>query len=92
MSEKIKIFKLNDCDWWAGSDLESVKADYLKTTGETELDDTFDEPYELSDALMERLKFRRDDDNHTEVTFKEELARQIAEGQEFPCFFASTEY
>lgn len=91
MSERIKVFQLNDCDWWAGSDLESVKAAYLAETG-VDQDEAFDEPYELSEAQIERLKFRRDDDNHTEATFKEELERMVAEGQKFPCFSASTEY
>jgi hypothetical protein len=84
----IKVFKLNDCDWWAASDLEAAKAAYIEQTGEED----FDDAYELSDHQMEFLKFRRDDDNHTEVSFKEELERRLRDGETFPCFFASTEY
>jgi len=28
-----KIFRMNDYDWWAGKDLDSVKAQFLKDTG-----------------------------------------------------------
>jgi hypothetical protein len=99
MSEsKIGVFQLNDYEWWAGSDLEGVKAEYTKQTGCGEEDDAFDDPYELSDAEMDKLLFtyyENDDErpeNKRTRTFREELDRAIAEGQTFPCVFAGTEY
>jgi hypothetical protein len=103
--KEAKIFQLNYCDWWAGYDLESVMAAYRKEMTEGHFapcdpnDDIFDEPHELSDADMERLKFVDGDDPiNADGTpggtrsFREELRRQVERGDEFPCFFASTEY
>jgi hypothetical protein len=84
-----KIFRLNDTDWYAGEDLESVKSAYLKDTG-LEQDEAFDDPHELSDEEMERLKFTRDDQE--KVSFRVELTSMIASGCTFPRMFASTEY
>jgi hypothetical protein len=95
MSE-IRVFQLNDYEWWAGADLESVKT--ARQTGCGEEDDIFDEPHELSDAAMDRLLFTYYEDDYEREenkrtrTFRQELDRAIAEGQTFPCEFAGTEY
>jgi hypothetical protein len=105
---QVKIFQLNDWDWWAGYDLESVKAAYLKELGFTDpwdIENAFDDPHELSDEELDRLKFVDGDDPINEDgtpggtrTFREQLNRIIAERDAsldaayFPCFFASTEY
>lgn len=89
-----KIFRLNDCEWWAGYDLESVMAGFLAETGMAP-DEAFDDPRELTEKELNRLRFWRENDQGTckhTVTFRQELDRQIAEGDAFPCLFASTEY
>ena len=88
---EVKIFAMNDCDWMAGYDLESVTLAYAKLfdcSGEV------DDPHELTAEEMDRFRF---DDGDTEdmdewPTFTEALAKLVADGQKFPCFFASTEY
>jgi hypothetical protein len=90
----IKVFKLNECDWWAGEDLISVTSAYMKET-DGEVDD-----FELKELTEEDMnKFKLVDDDGETVgsgtvlgTFREVLDRMIASGQTFPCFFASTEY
>lgn len=101
MSE-IKIFKLNDCDWWAGEDLDSVKSAYLREMDITDLqgiESAFDDPRELFDEEMDRLKFVDGDDPINAdgtpggtLTFRAALSRCIERGDTFPQLFASTEF
>ena len=84
----MKVFQMNDCEWWAAEDLESAKKACMEATGLPE-DEACDDPHELSDEAMNRLIFH--DDNETR-TFKEQLDRMIVEGTEFPVFFAMTEF
>ena len=91
LKKQIKVFQLNDCDWWAGYDLESVKKAYVKETGMS-LEEAFDDPRELTDEEMDTLKHWGDEgDNKEPITFRQELDRMIESGFEFPWFFASTE-
>ena len=92
----MKVFSMNDYDWMAGETLEDCKAEYLKTCGRDE-DDAFDDAREVPAAAMTKLMFRREPDEckageSNVCTFQEELDRLIANGAEFPRFFASTEY
>lgn len=93
MDHKVKVFQLNDCEWWAGHDLESVMADYVKETG-VPPDEAFEDPRELTDEEMEEGTHYGDPDHPEDPprTFKEELQYMIDGGATFPCFFASTEY
>jgi hypothetical protein len=89
IEEKIKVFKVNDCDWYAGEDLESIKDHIMWFTG-YDADEEFDDPYELSESEMRQYTFT--DIDGTTRDFKEELKKRIKDGDHFPCFFASTEY
>jgi len=95
MANEIKVFRMNDCDWYAGRNLEEVKTFMLAQTGMPG-DEAFDDPQELPDQAMNKLCFRHtDEDDLPEgqtISFAERLAEMIAEGQEFPAFFASTEW
>lgn len=94
MSERqIFVFQLNDCEWWAGHDLESVKKAYLELTGVPE-DEAFDEPFALDDKAINKLMyhFTNDEPDRAPVTFAQQLEQLIAEGEQFPCPFASTEF
>lgn len=86
----IKVFRLNDFEWWAGPSLAACIADWKKWTGldEEELDD----PRELTAEEMARVKFVDPDDDYRERSFESELAERIAAGLEFPQPFATTEY
>jgi len=87
MRKKIKVFRLNEYEWWAGKDLKSVKKHYLEVTG-VPPEEAFDDPYELSDADMEEFKFHCDD---YECSFKSQLTRMKRRGVKFPSAFAFTE-
>jgi hypothetical protein len=89
-----KVFSMNDCDWMAGSDLESCKAEYLRLYTSENAEDAFDEPSEVPAEKMKKYRFHGEPGENCEGerSFEEELERRIAEGKPFPQFFASTEY
>lgn len=97
---KIKIFKMNDCDWWAAETLDEAKLDCVHTFGGVwpeDAEEFLDDPYEVGDEHLDKLWFVDADEmdaNGEPVrrTFREELNRMIESGEEFPCPFASTEY
>ena len=84
---KVKIFRLNPFDWWAGYDLKSVKLAYVRETGAAK--EAFYEEEELAHAAMKTLRVYPNPYAKESRTFQEELARMVARGQEFPCHFAS---
>jgi hypothetical protein len=90
---QIRIFAVTECEWMAASSLEEAIAGYLKETGMSQEDIAEEDPVEVADSELDRLIFT-DDEGETSVkrTFREELARRIAEGAEFPTLFATTEF
>jgi hypothetical protein len=86
----VKVFAMNDCEWWAAETLEQAKADYLKETGTEEADEPFDDPHELDEEAMDHLRFT--DEDGTSRSFREQLEKMVSDGCEFPSFFATTEY
>lgn len=93
----LRVFRLNDCDWWAARTLEEAKADYQKCCGPMADEEAFDEPRELTDAELDRLKFHDRDDadriiRKTIRTFREELRQQAHADSITPRMFACTEY
>lgn len=93
----MKIYALNDCDWWIGESLEACIADY-RTNYTSDPDSVDDDAHELTDEELDTLKFvvvdEDEDENPTREkrSFREQLAIEIAEGGVFPRMFASTEY
>jgi hypothetical protein len=83
----VKVFRLNLSDWWAGYDLASVKAAYLAESGMPK-EEAFDEEGELPQDAMKTVRIYPNLYAKESSTFQEELARMVAEGQEFPCYFA----
>ena len=88
----MKVFRMNDYDWWADETLEKAianyRADQLTMVNEDDIDTS--DAYEVSDEAMEALRYH--DDNGPTWSFREELNRRIAAGEPFPCLFASTEW
>ena len=84
---------MNESDWVAGENIESCKK-FLSKLVDIPEDEVIDEPYELSEKEIKKLIFIEDiyDKNSVKRTFKEELELLIKKGEEFPCFFAATEY
>lgn len=87
---KIKIFQLNDCDWWAGEDLKSVKKVYAEEVDSDS--DLTEDARELTEKEMNELVFADETGSGNGRSFKDQLKRLIDNGQEFPCFFATSEY
>lgn len=93
MGEKLKVFRMNDYDWWADFDIEAAQANYKKwqievcgsLASEIEID-----ARELSEEEMNRLRFRYEDSDET-MSFNDELKYRVAKGEIGPQFFASTE-
>jgi hypothetical protein len=96
---EIKIFKLDDCTWWAGADLESCIADAMREH-DLPRDEVADpDARELSNEELDRLKFvdghdpiNADGTPGATLSFRDALARHVTRGDAFPRFFASTEY
>lgn len=85
----IKVFQMDDIEWWAGESLEACIAEGRRTCGEdcyTECS----EQGEVSEEGMQRLKFT--DDDGTVRTFAEELKRRVDAGEKFPQPFAATDW
>lgn len=99
----IKVFEINDCEWMAGEDMESVIQDYFKNyigcedTPENR-EEYCPEPAELSDETMDRLKYHdlegdlAGDREPRVYTFRQALELMLANGAKAPFYFASTEY
>lgn len=93
-----RIFQINDCDWWAGEDLESVKAAFAaesgyKTVTQCEADGLIDDPRPLSEEELDRLQFCYDwPARNRKTSFRLRLQELIESQTPMPCVFASTEY
>lgn len=90
MTERaIKIYSLDDIEWWAGESLEACVQEGRRQCGEDCYPESSDQ-YELSEEQIQELKFI-DEDGSTR-TFAEELDRRIAAGETFPQSFAAAEW
>ena len=95
--EVVKIFKLNDCDWYAAEDMESAIRQIMYDTGNIREDCVDSSAHELTDDEMDRLRFIDDRENDEDAedgsrSFREQLALMVERGDSFPCPFASTEF
>lgn len=86
----IKVFKLDDYDWWAGENLTEVIAAAREQCGAETYEDAETDAFEVSSESMQTLRYV--DEDGTERTFAEELQRMIDAKTSFPCVFASTEF
>lgn len=90
----MQIVKLDDYEWWIGESVEAcVKAHQEQTGGD---DEQYEYACALSDAELDGLKFIDSDEDERPIgecrTFREQLAREVEQGGEFPRLFASTDY
>lgn len=90
----MKIFQINDCDWWVGESLDACIGDYIANY--CDADSVDEDARELTDEELDSLFFTDTDCDERPTgfkrTFREQLAVEIAAGGEFPRMFASTEY
>lgn len=99
--EPVKIFNMDDCTWIAARTLDDAwkgLADFFgyKSVEELRADYVDYTPTELIDEDLDRLCFVDDVDGpapESGRTFREQLDAMIASNpNQFPCFFATTEY
>jgi hypothetical protein len=77
-TRRLKVFRMNDYEWWMATTLDEAKRLCMEYC-ELPEDEACDDPCELTEAEMQRLKYS-DDDGRTVRTFAEQLARKIAGG------------
>jgi hypothetical protein len=91
----MKIFKMNDNDFVAAENLESAKQCLAEMLGNgivtREFEGDFiDDPEELSEAQLDKYQFH--DEGENPHSFRTELELRIENDEDFPQFFASSEY
>jgi hypothetical protein len=91
MSNPIRIFKLDDYDWWAGESLAACIDEARRQCGAGSYCDAEDEGRELTADEMQ-APVCLDDPQGGARTFAELLEREIADGTHFPCLIASAEW
>lgn len=86
----MKIYALNDVEWWIGPSLEACKEAYSNPDG---IDD---DAHELSDAELDSLQLTLVDENEAPTgevrSFRQQLEIELANGGEFPRLFACSDY
>jgi len=87
---KVKVFKLNDYEWYAGYDLESCIELAMQMTGMSR-EEVIDDPFEETQERLDTLIFY-DEENDEKRSFSEELRIIIESEEQLPTFFAGTEY
>lgn len=88
-NRKAHVYKVNDIDWWCDYSPEEAKKNYVKFAGIS--DENYEEPIELTEEELNRLKYKPDERAVKPITFKEELANRVIYN-DVPSFFASTEW
>ena len=88
----MKVFKVNDCDWWVAENRRDAWEACMRFYGADEscvfqLSDIV----ELDDVKLQKMQFF-DEDNEVTRTFAEQLALRVAAGITEPEMFASTEW
>lgn len=91
----IKIFEINDTEWWAGDCTpEQMLIEVILEYGSTHEEVTGDInilPRELTDHELNLLVFE-DESMEVRRSYREQLQKMIDDGETFPCLFATTEY
>ena len=85
----IKVFSLDDIEYWAGESLEACLQQARAQAGDDCYRRTEDQ-YEVSPEAMQKLTVR--DEDGTSYTFEAWLAKLVADGEQFPCNFAADDW
>lgn len=93
----MKIFQINDCDWYTGPNIYEVIQCVMRETGDTFEDSFTDDLHELTEEELDYLTFTEDavDPDTMEPiqkTFRKKLTEMIAAGDTRTGMFASTEF
>ncbi len=84
----IKVYKLNDYEWYAGESMQECIDWVVKNFGDEDNKEDIisEDAHEVLEAQMNTLIFVDDDGN--KMTFKQQLDKMIESGEKFPCPFA----
>lgn len=80
IDKKLKVYRMNEYEWWADYSEEEARKNYIEFTGEEDGIEDMEE-----EARMDTLKYK-DEDMKVAITFAEQLARSPIQG-----LFATTE-
>jgi len=85
----IKVFRLDDYEWWAGESLQDCidAAGRMWGFAGEQLREAVVDAYEIEDQELDTLKLVADEQG-TKHTFREALNKMIADQVRFPAFFA----
>lgn len=94
---QVHIWAINDMEWWIGPGTrEQIRASVIEQYGEVFEEEPDDYPELLSDEALDTLKFCYSGEDNFDCTlvrtFREQLAKEIAEGVESPRMFACEDY
>ena len=90
----MKLYRINEYDWWGGPDLETTLDAYVEGTRQTveQVTDPGDPPREVTEEEMDRLTIRDEDGDGVSRTFREQWKICVGNGSdERPFAFATTE-
>lgn len=85
----IKVFQLDDIEWWAGESLEACIKAARAVCGAECYPGAEEEGSEVSEDDMRKLTVR---DGDAATTFAEQVQFLIKSGTVFPCLFAAADY
>lgn len=103
LAQTIRVFKMNNCDWFAGETAEDAVRAMAGWNGYPETPEGIAQaraeltinPVELTEDQLAMTQFALIDGDEQyigRISFCERLDEMIRQGEEFPTFFASTEY
>lgn len=90
MENTIRVFVLDDYEYWAGESLEACLTSACGQTGGDYREDT-SLHRELTADEMDSL-IMHDEDGKPLHSFRKELQALQERGESFPCFFAAKDY
>ena len=93
---QIKVFQVDDAYWYAAETPADALKKYLSDAEEWGVldevkDNEIGEPVQIDDGALDKLRYMTDDDQSVTISFREQLNRLIASGEQFPQMFATTE-
>ncbi len=89
-ADAMKIFQIDDMEWWIGFDAESVLADVKDQYGYS--DEELKDFHEISQEDLDLMMVQPSDEDEKPVgaprSFRVQLEIEIAQGGKFPRYFA----
>jgi hypothetical protein len=93
----IHVFRVTEIEWVAARTWEEAKAHYKTfATGfsDRDYDEMFEDgdPQPMSEEALAKFRYQSDEDSRETISAREQLNRMFTKGEQFPAFFASSEF